>query len=286
MKQIKLSAFISTLIAGLLLVNCGSSRQVPQQISFFYNLQDARQVATAKNQPLILELYRPDCPWCKMLDDSTFSNPMVIEMSEKMTFAKINAERDSAVADLYGVSYYPTIVVARANGTEIDRLVGYYPPADFFNEVQLYLQGNETLADYLERLVDEPERVDYNLIVADRYRNRSDWDKALQYYTNVLKFSDPDSTAEAEKALFEIGGVQMEKGKFAIAAKAYSDFIARYPESSLAEDAVRRIPYCLAKNGEYKKALEQFQLYLNEHPRGKYSSWVSERIDSLSELMP
>jgi len=286
MKRTKIIILALGALGGVWHVNCSPSRQVPTQIEFIYNLETAKLQAAGKKQPLIIEFYRPDCSWSKLLDDSTFNNQLIIEMSQEMTFAKIDAEKDSALARRHGVSYYPTIIVASANGAEIDRLVGFYPAADFFNEVQLFLQGNETLTDYLKRLADEPERADYNLIVADRYRNRSDWDKALEYYGNVLKFSRLENQGESEKAFFEIAGIQCEKGEYANAIKNYSDFIIRYPESERAEDAARRHAFCRAKNGEYKKALEEFQRYLADYPAGEYAGWVHAKIDSLNELIP
>jgi outer membrane protein assembly factor BamD (BamD/ComL family) len=202
-----------------------------------------------------------------------------------MVFVRIDAEKDSALARQFGVAFYPTIVVTRPDGSEIDRLVEYYPPTEFYNEVQLYLIGKETLEDYLTRLEDEPERVEYHLIVAQKYRNRSNWDKALEYYNNVVKLSADDQQDEVEEAMFETTGILAEKENYKTSITACRDFIKRFPDSERLEDVQRRIPYYMAQNGELSKAIKLFEKYLDDYPQGEYVDWVKQRISELNEAI-
>ena len=284
------SSIILTLLvlligAALVLTVCGKKEKALTEINFYDNLESARKVAAEQDHPLIIEFYKEDCPNSKMMDDSTFSNKIVIGMAEKMVFAKINADADSALAKDYRVSFYPTFIVAESSGKEIDRMVGYYPPADFFNEVQLLLQGNETLEDYQLRVSDDPGRVDYYLIIAEKYKYRSDWSKALEYYSDVTNLAGDDYQYEMEMARFGIADVYCEMGDYSKAAKAYEEFLNQFPTSEKAEDADRKLPYCLAKTGEYQKAKLLFDEYLVDYPHGLYRQWVQQKIDNISPLI-
>ena len=282
MKITKLTMFI--IIALMMFSVCDSPRKVPAKIEFLNSIAAAKEAASQKNQPMIVEFYTQNCPWSKMLDDSTYVNKIVIEMSLDMVFAKINVDKDSLLSKNFGVSFFPTIIIFQSNGTEVDRLVGYYPPADFFNEIQLYLQGCETLEDYLVRLADEPDKIEYHLIVAEKYRNRSDWSLAIEYYSHVVRLS-PEDNSNVENSMLEIAGVYSEKKDYAKAIAGYNEFIQRFPDSDKVEDALRRIPYCYKKKGDDIKAMELFEKYLYDYPNGKYAEWVANRIEELKKVL-
>jgi len=279
----KIESLICLILLVVLFAVCSSPEKPLDKIEFIYNLEAAKKIAAEKDQPMVIEFYKENCPWCKMLDDSTFSNRVVIDMSQSMVFAKINALEDSLIARSLGVSYYPTIIVAKHDGSEVDRLVGYYPPSDFFNEVQLYLQGNETLNDYLVRLQDEPENVQYILLVGEKYRNRSQWETALEYYSNVIRLGS-DNSYEIEQAAFEIAGIYDKMKEYTKAIAAYNGLIRNFPDSDKIEDALRRIPYCYAENGDYRNALRNYRKYLDDYPDGKYSDWAAKRVAELNRV--
>ena len=285
MKNLKILAVFLGVLSALLLVVCDKSEQIPSAIGFYYNLDSARTDAKENNQPLIIEFYKQGCHWSKMLDDSTFTHKIVLAMTDKMIFVKIEADKDTSTARKYNVSFFPTIIVAGSDGAEIDRLVGYYPAADFYNEIQLYLQGNETLDDYFNRLADEPEKADYHLIIAEKYKHRSDWAKSLEYYNNVLNLAGDGNDYEREMAVFGIADVQCEKGQYRKAIALFNDFIEHFPESEKVEAAVRKIPYCLVKLGEYKQARELYQKYLEDYPDGDFTAWADENLRNLDSVL-
>jgi len=255
------------------------------EINFLTDFATASKMADDKKKPLVVEFYIVECPWCRLLEDSTFTSRIVIDMSEDMFFARINAEYDSTLADRLGVAYYPTVIVFGPNGSEIDRLVGYYPPAEFFNEVELFLQGNETLIDYLTRLEDEPDRVEYNLIAARKYRNRSDWINAIKYYSiaESLASANPIEPWQSEVAAFEMAEAYAQNGDYPQAVTALESFLDRFPASENIEDVRRRIPYYHASYGDYKKSMQLYLSYLRDYPDGKYVDWVAQRIEEIRE---
>ncbi len=263
------------------LAGCAKKQVIPKEITFQNDLRTALNLAAEKRLPILAFFFRPDCPWSRMMDDSTFSNKIVIGMSASMIFARIDISQDSAIARRYGITFFPTTIVFKNTGEEIDRLVGYYPPADYFNEVQLFLQGRETLADYLVRLADEPENVDYLMAIAEKYRNKSDFVEALKYYEMILKSNQADSLEHHIPVLFELGTLYGELHDTSKAFDYFEKFISASRDSLKIQDAYRRKGYYRAGSGNKDGAIAQYKKYLAEFPGGVYAAWVRERIEEL-----
>jgi len=273
-------------IIGFLLVifcfsGCAKKQAIPKEITFQNDLRTALNLSAEKRLPILAFFFRPDCPWSRMMDDSTFSNKIVVGMSANMIFARIDVSQDSAIARQYGIAFFPTTIVFKNTGEEIDRLVGYYPPADYFNEVQLFLQGRETLADYLDRLADEPENVDYLMAIAEKYRNKSNFVEALKYYEMILKSGQADSTEHRIPVLFEMGTLHGELLDTSKSFDYFEKFISASRDSLKIQDAYRRKGYYRAGSGNRDGAIAQYKKYLKEFPGGVYAAWVRERIEEL-----
>jgi tetratricopeptide (TPR) repeat protein len=280
-----LRKFILIILLPVVIIGCSKQTKKHDYIEFQTNLDSARTMAVAEEEPLIIEFFKQGCPWSRMMDDSTFSDKIVIGMADDMLFCKIDADKDSAAAEQMKVSFYPTFIVCGPDGKEIDRMVGYYPPGDFFNEVQLFLQGNETLKDYKIRLADEPNRIEYHLILGEKYKYRSDWPKALEFYNNVVRLAQSDDDQRSiEIAKLGIADVYREMGEFPKAAYLYEEFLAQYPNSDKTEDAARKLPDCYAQMAQIDKAITLFHKYLDDYPNGAYSGWVKEKLEDLNRL--
>ncbi len=260
---------------------CAKKQVVPKEISFQNDLRTALNLSAEKRSPVLAFFYRPDCPWSRMMDDSTFTNKIVIGMSANMIFARIDISQDSVTTRRYGIAFYPTTIVFKHTGEEIDRLVGYYPPADFFNEVQLFLQGRETLGDYLVRLADEPDNVDYMMAIGEKYRNKSEFVEALKYYGMVLNSSQADSADHYIPAMFEIGTLYGEMLDTVKSFEYFNKFLSMSRDTLKIQDVSRRIGYYRAGSGNKDGAIAQYKKYLKDFPGGVYTAWVRERIEEL-----
>ena len=69
--------------------------------------------------------------WCKALEESTYTDATFHDFSKRFTLVKVNAEVDTVTAARYRVKSYPTVLVLKQDGSEVDRIVGYRSPADF-----------------------------------------------------------------------------------------------------------------------------------------------------------
>ena len=96
-----------------------------------------RKKAAEEKKPILLSFNGSDwCPWCMKLDQEVFSkkpfqewaqDEIVMYVADFPRKKKLDAgtvKQNEALAEKYGVDGYPTVILIRADGTEIAR-TGY-----------------------------------------------------------------------------------------------------------------------------------------------------------------
>lgn len=250
----------------------------------------------------------------------TFTDTMIATISKSLVFVKINADEKTELAGRYGVSGYPTMVITKPNGMEVDRLVGYYPPMDFIPAMFDLMTNRNTLDYMLAKAARHGDSLQLLYDIGESYSYRSEL-KEAEYYYNLIMEKDSNNAAgmaddawlalanlkrrddkkeeavemylqTAEKfpesdalddAYMSAAGVYRRDGDVKEAVKMYEEFIEKYPESELVDDARVLIPYTYYKNDQEDKALKLYKKYLEEYPDSDNSEWVQKQIESIEE---
>jgi len=106
----------------------------------------AGQKAAAESKIVFVDFYTTWCGPCKMLDQSTWQDAAVIDLLRAKAVAiKIDAEKEKTLAARYKIAAYPTLLLLKPDGTEIDRLVGYREARTFIAEFNSGLAGKTAL---------------------------------------------------------------------------------------------------------------------------------------------
>lgn len=270
------------LMVCLSLSGCGK-KELPSEISWFEDFQSGQRAAQELGQNMLVDFYTDWCKWCTVLDDSVYTAPNFIQMSAEMVLVKIDAEKDTLNTKRYGISGFPTVLLLRSDGSEIDRIYGYMPLPDFVNQIYLYLEGRETLEDYLARLEETPADVEVNYTLAEKYEARSQHQKAAFYYSKVLELDSENESGKADDALMNLGFSFYRQKEYQRAIEVNTEFVKRFPASELKEDVIVYIPYFYAKWGKKEKALKLYEQYLRAYPEGENVEWVNKQIAKLSK---
>jgi len=272
---------ISFLVMGMALIACQEKKEIPSGIEFITSYDKALVAAEQSGNNLIIDFYTDWCRWCDSLDANTYSDSLVISLSADNIFVKINAEEDSALADQFGISGFPTIVIAKSDGEEIDRIWGYLPPTEFYNQVQLYLQGRETLEDYLTRLDDEEENLEYLSMIGEKYASRSMHDSAAHYYEKIARIDEDNEEGYAAKALASLHDSQSRAKDYKAALATCMRLLKLYPDTPESDEAAALLGYYTAKKGDPVEALKLYKGYLKMNPESENAEWVKNRIADL-----
>lgn len=121
----------------------------------FVDLSFAQACAeAAKADKLVfIDFYTTWCGPCKQLDKSTWKDRKVIAwLGDKTVALKVDADRHRALAKKYHVDSYPTLLFAKADGTEMDRMVGFVSAKEFLAEAEAIASGKDPLTRAREKL--------------------------------------------------------------------------------------------------------------------------------------
>ncbi len=195
--------------AAILLGSC--AQKAPEGIQWASSLEEALKSAQEKNRYVIADFYSERCSWCERLEDSTFAHPDVITLSKDMIFVRAEVKEDSALRDQYQIAGFPTVILMKSSGEEIDRIYGYLPPEEFVSSIQSYLQGNETLEDIKNRFQADSTDVELAFKLAEKYEARRRYDKAMMHYQKVVDLDPEDEKGKSQDALYNIAWLEALK---------------------------------------------------------------------------
>jgi len=289
MSKFRLTGIVlGMLVLGIIFASCGGgekTEEAPTGIAFVTDYDSALTQAQAKNQNIIIDFYTDWCKWCKILDDSTYTDPTVIAMDDNMVFAKINAEVDTATAKKYAVNGYPTIVLTKSDGTEIDRIAGYLPPEEFKTEIENYLKGIGTL-DYYLGVADTMETPGIFMKIADKYSERGKYEDAATYYGKIVKMDPKNDSGYTIDARMQLANIDRWTDKYDAAITAYQKIMKDYKGDSVVPDAEIRLAVAYRDKGDTAQAIKAFEGFVKHHPDSPDTSYALSQVDKLKNPPP
>lgn len=94
-------------------------------------------VAGSQYNGTVIDFYADWCIPCKELDDKTFNNPKVVELSKKFKNYKADMTKSlsAEVEELrnkYNIVGVPTVLILDREGNEVKRITGFIEPEEFY----------------------------------------------------------------------------------------------------------------------------------------------------------
>ena len=127
--------------------------------TYFRNisLDEAAKAAKAEGKLIFIDIYTSWCGPCKKMTNQIFPQKLVGDyMNKTFVCVKFDAEKGEGVdvAKLFGVKAYPTFIVATADKTELNRVLGYYEGPKFVEKLQQCVNPENTPAMLRKRYAD------------------------------------------------------------------------------------------------------------------------------------
>jgi thiol-disulfide isomerase/thioredoxin len=159
------------------------------------SFEAASKQAAQTGKIVLVDFYTTWCGPCKMLDKTTWTDPAVIQLLDQKTVAlRIDAEKETALAQRYKIQAYPSVLLIKPDGTEIDRLVGYKEPTAFIADFNAALSGVDSISRAKDRLLaagtnDPSARMQFGLALAQKGRDAEALTEYLWCFDHGLEAS-------------------------------------------------------------------------------------------------
>lgn len=132
---------------------------------------------------VLIDFYTTWCGPCKKLDRETWPNKDVQALlNDKFIAIKLDAEKDTKTAGKYKINAYPTILLAKPNGDEIDRLTGFRSPDDLVDDLKDALAGKDSVARAREKADKQKGDPSARMQVGDALVQKGSYAEALEEY--------------------------------------------------------------------------------------------------------
>ena len=106
-----------------------------KEIHWIENIDEAFALAQEHNKPLMIDFTATWCPPCRMMEDSTFTNPYVIKIADAFITVRIDVDKQGDVANQfqsnagkYGGIGIPNILFLDKNKNELKHPIGFKNP--------------------------------------------------------------------------------------------------------------------------------------------------------------
>ena len=113
----------------------------------------ACEKASETKRVVLIDFYTTWCLPCRKLDQTTWKEKAVLAwLKDRCVCLKVDAEKEEELAKRYKIASFPTTLLLKPDGSELDRLVGYRGPADFLSEAKDTLAWKDSITQAKENL--------------------------------------------------------------------------------------------------------------------------------------
>jgi tetratricopeptide (TPR) repeat protein len=250
-------------------------------IAWSASVEEARLEAQKTGDRVLLSFEAYWCPWSRLMRESLYVDPAVVESLASFRCVAVDADRDSGLCTEHDVTVFPTVIVTDTYGVEMARVVGYLPPAEFLRRLSSAKQTDQALAEMFrseQRRGDDPE---FLIHFADLLRNMGTCDAALMRYEKAAEISRGIRNDLYEEATYAIAECSMLAGQYRSAAERFRSFLASNPGSARCEDAMVLAALCSKQAGDVTRAIDALESYLRTYPAGVYAEPARKEIEEI-----
>ena len=273
---------VGTFSVALLLGGCASAKKEVPAVTWTTAMDAALADAGKANRPILLDFYTDWCEWCHALDDTTYKDPQFIEYSKKFTCGRVNAEVDTVSAEKYHVRSYPTVIIMKSDGTEIDRVLGYSRAPEFIAQIEEYMAGRNTLASMVAELPTKGNDPEFTAKLAARYFDHGLWPEARTQYERFVTMDPKNQSGRVDDALMTLARMSRKDKDYAAARRYAQTVLDKYPDSDEMRSAFLEIAIDWKKEGVPSKARPIFLDFARRFPDDDDAPYAREQADSMA----
>ncbi len=160
----------------------------------------------------------------------------------------------------YKIVGYPTILLLKPDGEELDRIVGANKPEQFLVSLEGFKTGSTYLSNYLTRFEDNPNDIDLMLKIAEKYTDKGDTENAKEYFSQVVDKSKDEE--QKVTASYELANIDLKNDK----TEAIENFTKEFGTTELGVRASIKLAGYFEKKKDLKKSYEIYSQTAKSNP--------------------
>jgi thiol-disulfide isomerase/thioredoxin len=220
--------------------------------------------AKRENKLIFMDVYADWCGPCRMMDQITFADAGVKERLAKYVTVKVDADKDTALAERYGTGALPTLAIVQSDGALLQREAGFQEPKQLLGWLETGEERLKTVTALAEEVAAKPKDTALALALAKAYLEMSAPDRAR----DVLLGAKATGAEIADRAAFDftLGSALVDSGAYEQGVAAMEQFLREFPEDGRAEDArqkmsegVFRLAHAALDAEQYEAAIAGFR---------------------------
>lgn len=144
--KIKYFIAISAIVLGTWMLKPNESAQEVKW-KMLNSLESIEQSINSENKPVMIDFYADWCAQCKELDEYTYKNPEIAELSKSLNTIKVDLTKENqSITDKFNIKGLPVVVFMNPKGEELKdlRVTGFLKPEEFKKKINS-LQNYTTL---------------------------------------------------------------------------------------------------------------------------------------------
>ena len=249
------------------------------------SLDEALQLAEAKDQLILVDLYADWCGWCKRLEKDVFSTPTFQDYANNFVLLRVDTEDGAEGTRLqarYEAFSLPTMLVLDHRKVRVGQIAGYSPVDGYIGHIEQAIAVYRELESGFTRFGDSSD-LRALAVLAKEFHQRGDGDRAAQLYQRILSLGELTESGKVltrvqlvdalrlasqyDEAVVELGAARNE------ATRAGKVSLVERLDLLTAEIAMDR-GNCL----QARSALEEF---LEKHPESDWQRYARRTLASL-----
>jgi hypothetical protein len=222
-------------------------------------IQQAIEEARAKDTMVMVDVWDSHCGSCSQLDADVWETPDGVKVAEGLIPIKIQSTVDVGhdFMKLYPVTGLPAIIFIKPDGTELDRVEGYFGNRNVFLDAARPLRDGLDPLPFMEtKLKASPDSLPLLLGVMEKYLFRKRETEAAAVYQKIQKLDPRNAQRTAERSMQMMARFEENwKADYMKANEYYRQMVERFPDSPSAggnADAAFKSLYRIGRGGEWK----------------------------------
>jgi len=217
---------------GLLFLACaGSIVASPLRWSHSFETTLKSETAETSQKPILVEVYADWCGYCKKMRQEIYTKPEFSKRASDFDWVSINGEIDTQFSNRYRVDGFPTVIFFDTNGVEIQRINGYVDASKFYQILHSAFLKKDRFKEIEQEQHKNPSGFSENLNLGSYWSKADQLPKALQYYWQAYRCTEPVDFMQRRRVLYNIAALTMHTEVYDMSASLFDAYVRTDPNA-------------------------------------------------------